>query len=262
MIQEKSDISYVQSGIMNSFENITHAFTGRTGGVSHPPLSSMNVSYNVGDESEHVTENRETLAQIFEYRHMRLITVNQTHSSAVVDAKKEDIDYAKKDADAIITPLSWHPIGVMTADCVPILLFDPEKKIIGAVHAGWKGTVQNIAEKTILAMQEDYGCSPGNIVAAIGPSIHKCCYTVGKSTMEEFKEALANIDKHLNKKTGAVDLAGINKVELEQAGLKKKNITMSEECTSCLHESFFSYRKHNARTGRQLSFIMLKEPEA
>ncbi len=190
----------------------------------------------------------------------KIILASQTHSSNVVIVDEmnsrgwESMSDAISDCDALICSKSGVLIGVMTADCVPILLFDTQKNVVAAVHAGWKGTKANIVAESVKVMRENFGCE--NIIAGIGPSICKCCYEVDDKLAGEFsgiyRDCVTIVDgKYM------LDLQLINRLQLLDAGLKDENIEMSNICTACENKSYFSYRKENGCSGRFGSFIGL-----
>ena len=164
--------------------------------------------------------------------------------------------YEPKIADAVITQEKGVLIGVQVADCVPILLYDAKKKVSGAVHAGWRGTAACILKKTIETMNRRFSSEPGDIMVAIGPSIRACCYAVGYDVFD----AVASVtgdglfyriigEKHY------LDLAAANNHQALSMGIPGQNIQVSEECTFCSPEKFFSYRFSKGSTGRQGGFI-------
>jgi len=259
MLPEKNGITYASSDALSRHGGIVHAFAGRKGGVSAPPFSSLNLSLRVGDDPERVAENRERSAHAFGYREAHLVTVDQVHSDTVLVLENRGCDYSRKKADAIISHRKWEPIGVLTADCVPILLYDPVNGVAAAVHAGWRGTVKGIAGNTVKAMTSEYGSDPASVVSAIGPSIGRCCYAVSSDVAGEFKKRYGSgRGSPVDPATGHVDLVRANILDMERAGLAAANMSVEKSCTSCRSDAFFSHRKDNGKTGRQLSFIMMK----
>jgi YfiH family protein len=152
---------------------------------------------------------------------------------------------------------------VLTADCLPILLFDPVKRVIGAVHAGWRGTVRGVALKAIEAFQKRFGSRPADISAALGPYIGACCYRVKKELITEYSGALGSKVKNhhvYGEEDGHwFDIGRANGEQLAYAGVLRENITFDYACTCCDNEHLFSYRKEGPVTGRQMSFVMIKE---
>ncbi|MDP2157891.1 MAG: peptidoglycan editing factor PgeF [Nitrospirota bacterium] len=159
-------------------------------------------------------------------------------------------------ADAVITRQRGLLIGVQVADCVPILLCDPERQVVGAVHAGWRGTAQEILKKTIHIFCERFFSDPARILIAIGPSIRQCCYEVDGDVIREVSRATG--DGAYFRTRGdkcCLDLAAANKVQALSMGLSEGNVWISDDCTSCSPEKFFSYRFSKGLAGRQAGII-------
>ena len=148
-------------------------------------------------------------------------------------------------------------LTVLTADCVPVLLYDKEKEVVAAVHAGWKGTKAQIVAKTVLKMKDIYGCDPTKIIVGIAPSIGRCCYEVEGDVAEHFFDTPEGFT-HVGEKF-MLDLPFINKKQLLDVGVSESNIEMSDVCTACEVERFFSYRKEQGCSGRFMSMIGLSE---
>ena len=166
-------------------------------------------------------------------------------------------------ADAIVTHLSDIPIGIFTADCLPILIYDPEHRVVAAIHAGRKGTCQNIVNKTIMAMNLEYGCRPNDLVAGLGPGIRGCCYEIDESCLRTFENKIPfepPFVKNLENGKFLLDLYAINTREMKISGLFPENIFQCGECTCCSPMNFFSYRREG-KTGRILTFIMMRCPD-
>ena len=179
---------------------------------------------------------------------------NQVHSDIIRIFEENN-----KDGDALITDSVNTAVGVFTADCVPVLLFDKENKIVAAVHSGWRGTVKNIVLKTVVKMISGYGCKPENIIAYFGPHNRQCCYEVGTEVMEEFEsnEAFRNIDYI---KDSNISLVACITKQLLEADLISENINDVALCTFCSDEyKLHSYRKGQNNYGRMFSFIYLKD---
>ena len=188
--------------------------------------------------------------------------LNQVHSDQIFllkDEQKTPEQIATIKADAIITHLSEIPIGIFTADCLPILIYDPRHRVAAAIHAGRKGTCQNIVNKTIISMNREYGCRPGDLVAGLGPGIGGCCYEIDETCLDTFKNKIPFEPPFVkNRGNGkfSLDLYAINTWEMNISGLFSKNIFQSDECTYCSPMNFFSYRREG-QTGRILTFIMM-----
>ncbi len=243
---------------------VTHAFTTRFGGVSEGIYESLNLGQNVGDDPACVRRNYELLGSALGFDADRLVLSRQVHGITVRHVKKEDMmsPFAPVpyEADGLITEEKDVPLMIFTADCVPILLYDPGRAV-GAVHAGWRGTVGDISGAAIRQMARCFGSRPSDIRAAIGPCISACCYETG----EDVKTAVFNV---LGGEASAyvtprgkkfmTDLKGINRLLLIRAGVKPANIEASPECTSCLSRKFWSHRVTSGKRGSQASIIMMK----
>lgn len=182
----------------------------------------------------------------------------QKHTDNVFLIKEKSDTTKRPIADAIITDIKKTPIGVKTADCVPLLMYDLENNVIAAVHSGWKGTVQKIAVKTIKKMAEVYKSKPQNILIAIGPSICGKCYSVGEDVIKELKKIIS-YDFYIKKDDRFfIDLKEINKNLLKDAGVKEENIFIHPDCTYCKSEEYQSYRYHKNTLSFQISYITLE----
>lgn len=223
----------------------------------------FSLAMHTGEDYDSILQNRHTLANLFTSdENYTYIVAQQTHSDHIEVITSSDTKgwETQKDAinmcDALITNLSKVVLTILTADCVPILLYDKQTKVVAAVHAGWKGTQSNILYKTVQKMIKYFGSDPINIFVGIGPSIGKCCYEVGEDVAMHFKNDIQSCtsidDKYM------LDLPNINKKQLLAIGIPEKNIEMSNICTSCETKTFFSYRKEQGCTGRFMSMIALK----
>lgn len=183
----------------------------------------------------------------------RIYIPMQKHTDKVIVL---DDDLSPKIGDAVITKEKGVLIGVQVADCVPVILCDIRKHVIGAVHAGWRGTADEILKKTIFAMTERFYSTPEDIMLAIGPSIRWCCYHVGYDVLESVIKTTGTGEYHMQKgETYCLDLATANKYQAMSMGVPQENIWMSNECTFCYPERFYSYRYAKGPTGRQGGFI-------
>ncbi len=185
--------------------------------------------------------------------------LNQVHGNGVFMLRDGTGTAAGKvsDGDAIVTSLRGIGVGISTADCVPVLLTDHEGTVAGAVHAGWRGTVLRILDSVLLKIYEEYGLKPGDLNAAIGPSVGKCCYEVGEDVASLFRDGFDDSSEYLIETNGCkymLDLPGINRGALVKAGVA--NIEVLGVCTKC-NPDFFSYRREGKGVGSQLSVIGL-----
>jgi polyphenol oxidase len=244
---------------------VVAGFTTRHEGVSRPPYNSLNLGSNTLDSPHNVEGNRSLLARSFGATLDRFLTVTQVHGTdlLVIDAPNPEFShFLKLECDGIVTNQPELMIAVCVADCVPILLHDPVKGVIAALHAGWQGTVGNIAGKGVEAMTSLFDCKVQDIRAAIGPAIGGCCYEVDEPVREAFRKASLPWDLFTSENGEGkwlLNLAAANRRLLTDAGLSSGQIESGEFCVSCTQELFFSYRRDGGDTGRQAGFIMLAE---
>ncbi len=231
-------------------------FLGREGGISTGPFASLNLSYWVGDDVRAVDANWERLrAQVPE---LKLVArVNQVHGNVVHVATRETASSRPK-ADGIVTAEPGVMLGIFTADCVPILMIDPKRKIAGALHAGWRGALSGIVQSGIRAMTS-LGAHIDDIRAATGPSIGSCCFEVDAALAERFTKEIKGSVRHARAgRPGKayLDLRAIVKDQLLGAGLADANISAVGRCTRCASDRFFSRRGADGKiTGLQMSFV-------
>lgn len=241
---------------LSAQKNCTHLITKKDVTQAH----SFSLALHTGEEPQKIIANRSTIANNFPDMHF--IVANQTHSDNIQVIKEKnktwlsDIkEHAIEDCDALITDQKNIMLTVLTADCVPILLFDPVQDVVAVVHAGWKGTEQQIALKTVKKMQELFNSEPKDILAGIAPSIGKCCYEVDWNVAQHFKEVKDAYDEKDEKYM--LDLPHINKLQLLEAGVEEQHIELSHICTACEVDDYFSYRKEGGCSGRFMSMIGL-----
>ena len=245
---------------------IKHGISSRLGGMSPQPFTSLNLGLHTGDEDEQVIANRQLFCQGVGVVAKDIVTAEQIHTDKVCVVTKQHIgkgakkySEAIKATDALITNVPQIPLMLFFADCVPVLIVDPVQKVIGIAHAGWKGTMDNIAQKTVLSMQTHFGTNPQQCLVGIAPSIGPCCYEVDDVVIMRLKRQFDNWEQ-LVRPQGAkwyLDLWQTNRLQLEQIGVQGKNIIVSNVCTACNKELFFSYRAENGCTGRMGAVIVL-----
>lgn len=260
---EKNGIELLQFELLQK-PSLFHFSTTIKGGVGRNAYSSFNLSLYSGDDIQTVIANRLKLADAANVSIERLLIPYQTHEDKIVDVDQDFLQLSNEEqisrlngVDALITHQKGVCIGVTTADCVPILLFDPEKKVLAAIHAGWKGTVQDIGAKAVKQMIDQYGCKPENILAGIAPSISPEVFEVGDEVGEVFEDAgfdLSSISFR-NPKTNKlyIDLWAANKVQLLDLGILAANIETAEMCTYNDADRFFSARRQTIHSGRMVT---------
>lgn len=245
---------FTQTQLFNS-DIVSHGFFNRSGGVSEGLYNSLNCSAFVGDNEENVSTNLSIVSDKLGAK--KLFTLKQVHGSTCVIADENTENHLE--ADAIVTKSSLVAIGVLTADCAPILFVDEETKIIGAAHAGWKGAMRGVIQSTLATMTQ-IGANLDTIKAAIGPCISKESYEVGDDFKREFKGSGSCFS--LIKMRLHFDLSKYCKEILMQSGVNEKHIDLIGVDTFTNHDQYFSYRYANQNSngicGRNISAIALK----
>ena len=248
--------------------SVPHCFTTRRGGVSKGYLSSLNLGLHRGDDPANVEENFRILADALGISPEDFVLTKQIHSDIVVkvgraDRGKHMVEGASPVCDALITNEPGVALVVFTADCTPILLHDPLTGAVGAVHAGWRGTAAGIAAKTVEAMVREFGCDPKNIHAAVGPNISFCCFETDRDVPDAMVEALGDAAKAFIRPSGHkfyVNLKEINALWLRRAGVT--HIELSDACTVCQSDVYWSHRVTRGERGSQGAVIVCKEKKA
>lgn len=272
-ILQTAGTTVVQSAALEESEGIVHAFSTRQGGVSQPPFATLNLGLSVGDEPAAVEENRRRFFGAFGVDAGRVVRVWQAHGNGVVRVDAELIGRPgfpgclmdeRGKFDALITQLPGLALVVSTADCLPILIHDPVRRAVAAVHAGWRGTAQRIAVQALRALRDAYGTDLSDCRAAIGPGIRGCCFEVDSAVTDAMSAALPDWERHARANRPGhwlLDLAAINRAMLASAGVLADRIEDVGLCTSCRNELFFSHRADKGRTGRMMNFILLQDDD-
>ena len=242
-------------------------FSTRLGGVSKEPLASMNLGFGRGDKKENVLENYRLLGKAAGFDGLKTVAFSQVHGSDVFLATEKDSGEAflpkKREFDAIITSVPNLPIATYHADCTPIFLLDTKNHAIGVAHAGWKGTALKTPGAAIAEMIKNFSTEPENILAAIGPAIGKCCFETHSDVPDAMLSTYgADAKDYITAKGGGkffVDLPGLNLQTLLNAGIPEDNITVSEECTCCKSDLYWSHRKTGGIRGTMAAVIVLNE---
>ena len=236
------------------------AFSFRNGGCSSGPYESLNFSSAYGDKRTCVTRNLRIFSDHLGIESSQIITLNQEHGDTIVIV--DQIPGTTLAGDAIIAVNSGLYPSIKTADCLPILIIDPVKKISAAIHAGWRGTVLRITRKVVLTLVNDFKCNYESIIVALGPAIGLCCYEVDQTVLKPlFSEipwaekftAQADTDPQQFLKKRRLDLVAINHQELINLGIFPENIHVVKMCTSCNRDKLFSYRRDGVISGRNIA---------
>ena len=243
---------------------VPHCFTTRHGGVSTGALASMNLAIKLDETDENVARNFEILGDALGFGLDDLVLTRQTHSDIVRVVTREDccgcFHRNYPECDALVTNTPGVALTVFTADCTPLLFHDPVTGAVGAAHAGWRGTASAIAVKTVEAMVRQFGCKPENIRAAIGPNIGFCHFETDADVPEAMRAAFGEEVEQFIRPSGIkyyVNLKEINAMILRRAGLR--HIEISEDCTMCQPDRFWSHRVTGGNRGSQGAVILCKE---
>ncbi|MCD4667252.1 MAG: peptidoglycan editing factor PgeF [Sulfurimonas sp.] len=238
----------IQSKLLNNFTNLSHGFTTTKMG---------NLAFHVNDNPQNVDINHESLASEMGYKKNSLIHMKQIHSCDVHIVNNDDNFQSPKSCDALVTNKKNIPLMVMVADCNPILFYDEKEKVIAVAHAGRQGAFKNIVKNTVESMRCKFNSKAENIYVTIGASIGVCCYEVGEEIYDEAVKI--GLDYSLEKRGNShyLNISKILKKQLLACGIKEKNIEISNECTCCKSNKYYSYRA-NPKTGRFAGVIMLK----
>lgn len=262
----KGAIEYIESTELSGLDFVTHAFCTRLGGVSRAPCEGLNVGDLVGDRQEDLLRNLDLVRNAFTIPDGRLVLMRQVHGDRIHPIGKEvPLPERLLEGDGLITDRTGVALGIRTADCVPLLFVDRVRRVIGAAHAGWRGTALGVAARMVAAFGERFSSRPEDIVAVIGPAIGPCCYEVDSPVLAAFSatpDAALFSRPCLQKGRWMVDLTGANRLQLLASGLSSENIHASGLCTACRPDLFFSHRGASGRTGRQINLIMLGRGDA
>ena len=248
------DQEHFQFELFDKIDSVKHIVTGKNPHIKRGLIDGLNYGLHVPDNAEVVQKNRKEIINHFGLESAKVVVPKQTHSSTIEIVTSSNYNTPFDDVDALITNEKNIVIGILSADCVPILLLDPVERVIACIHAGWRGTVAEIAKKTVLKMCQQFGSKPQNILAGIGPSISQKNYEVGEDVSKYFSTDCL-VDSHNNKK--CVDLWKENKNQLVFIGLVESNIEIAGMCTYEEKEKFYSARRDTINTGRLGSFISI-----
>jgi YfiH family protein len=310
--QQYGEVRYTQFALFQQFPELVHGSFTRLGGRSGHPFQSLNVSVGVGDELDNVVRKRLQALRSLELDEYPCATAWMVHSADVLSLDGEEWDDWRTDwphrsyqvdgqelvwtmrprrkADAVLTKKRGVALAMSSADCVPLMLYDPVRQAIGLVHAGWRGTARGIAAATVEAMREQFGSRPEQIYAGVGPSIGPCCYEVTENvrglfrgdlqfeimpTEERYRnlvresavftvratdqqEGQAQCESREARESLRLDLWETNRQQLLLSGLLPERVEVAGICTCCEKERFYSYRGEHGRTGRFPSLLALR----
>jgi YfiH family protein len=263
------ELSFLSYSNYETHRNVTNVVTTRVGGKSAAPYESLNLALHVGDKADTVLENRARLAQALGLEPEALTVPEQVHKikvSVVKNAHRGRGAVTEEDAlpkaDAMVTNVPEIPLMVLIADCVALSFYDRKRNVIGLAHAGWRGTLEEIAVETVRKMEKTFGCEPEDIIVGISPSIGRGHYEIGedvsKAFIEKFGRGAARefVEEDMDG-TCYLDLWAANEYQLREHGIHGDNILIAEMCTACHPDKFYSHRHENGKTGRVGAIMML-----
>jgi polyphenol oxidase len=247
-LRTKNGIPYYACLAIEKMPGFWHGFSTR----------ALNLGYTDWDSPERVAANRKRLLAALNLDQVRLATLHQIHSDRVHIIKDVGDQWNQADGDALVTRIENCALAVQTADCLPIIIADPQNMVAAVVHSGWRGTLARILQKTIEAMEREFGSDPAQLVAAIGPGIRSCCFEVGEEVADLFKKEFAGfLANPIEERPGKflVDLPKALKLQLKNSGIQPENSHDIGVCTRCNANEFFSYRAEGQSSGRMMAII-------
>ncbi len=267
-LREREGVPFLIFKNLEETHLVRHGFSTRLGGVSEGDLASLNLSFTRGDEPEYVRENFRRIGAAIGFDCASLVLSDQTHTTNVrrvteVDRGKgfaREQDYS--DVDGMITNVPGLTLATFYADCVPLFFVDPVHRAIGLSHSGWKGTVHRMGAVTLQRMHEEFGTEPGDVIAAIGPSICQDCYEVSEDVASQFRQEFGEDadERMLYQKENEkyqLNLWRANEKILLTAGIREEHLAVTNLCTCCNPQLLFSHRASGGRRGNLGAFLQL-----
>jgi len=300
----RGGLGWLESVRLSQLPWLVHAFSTRRGGVSRPPCAGLNLGFVPSDRRERVEQNRGLFFDLLGAKDFTPASVRQIHSShslVLTRGSAGQLTYHLPGIEAPVPATADPPAGdglmtaepgvlltIRIADCLPVLLVDPQRRAVAAVHAGWRGALARVIEKAVGDMRRAFGSDPGKLIAALGPSIRACCYQVGEEVVgafhggfpgaERFFQPLPNrpeaaADRYSTLFLSAyppghapehapvarLDLIAVAQAQLASAGVKPARVSVADYCTACRTDLFFSHRHEGAGTGRQVAAVGIRK---
>jgi len=304
-IVSRGGLAWNEHPLMARYVWLVHAFSTRRGGVSRGPSAGLNLGFTKGEPRARVRENRKLFLQQLGAEQFALAALHQVHSADIYEVRRAasgELEYrlggkrmpeqpspAQPTGDALLTNQAGILLSVRTADCLPVLLVDPKRRAVAAVHAGWRGALARIVDKAVEEMRRAYGSEPESLLAVLGPSIRACCYEVGQEAKEAFQERFPRADKFFREQSETpawhpesrplsflnaqpsrpnpaskpsihLDLVAVARDQLLAAGLVPHHVAAVNFCTACRADLFYSYRREGRGAGRMLAVIGIRPP--
>ncbi len=302
-IISRQGLEWIESVRLARLPWLFHAFSTRRGGVSPPPAAGLNLGFTDWDQRRNVAENRKRFLRAVNASRGLLATLKQIHSDRTYQVTRgpagklqyhpsgwspaERSNASPPEGDALLTDEPEVVLSVRTADCMPVLLVDSRRRAIAAVHAGWRGLIEEVIDKAVAEMRRLFASRPFDLVAAVGSFIRPCCYEVGEEAVETFRRRFPNPEAFFRKRAPArtavrgsprrsssaraaersasrpasaiyLDLGAVAREQLQRAGVPPVNIRIAEFCTACRTDLFFSHRKERGQTGRMMSVVGIR----
>lgn len=262
-IAKAGKIHYLQPDWVEQ-KGLVCGFTTRNGGSSRAPFNSLNLGLGSGDHLSQVEANRAAVARSFDVEPHLFLTVKQVHGSEilVIDQPNPEVSHFQRvESDAIITNQRNILIGILVADCFPVILYDHRKRVSGVIHLGWRGVAAGLLGRTIKAMGEVFGSQASDLKVAVGPGIAAHSYEVDRPVRDQFRQGTdqwGRIAKETSLGHWQLDLQKSILLQLDEVGVDRPAVDVVKECTCCHKETFFSHRRDQGRTGRQMGFALLR----
>ena len=302
-IVSRGGLAWIEHSLIARYLWLVHAFSTRRGGVRRGPTAGLNLGFTKGEPRARVQKNRELLFHQLGAEDFALAALRQVHSATVYQVRRAtcgELEYslgghrlpeqpgiAQPTGDALLTDQAGILLSVRTADCLPVLLVDPKRRAVAAVHAGWRGALARIVEKAVGEMRRMFGSEPRSLLAVLGPSIRACCYEVGQEVEEAFQGRFPHADKFFRKRweppaslperhslsflnmqppgynavlkpSAHLDLVAVAQDQLQAAGLAPHRIAAADFCTACRTDLFYSYRQEGSGAGRMMAVIGIR----
>lgn len=265
-LRREGGLSFYDVLLFKRAGGVVAAFSTRRGGRSRGVYATLNLGLTVGDDRAAVLTNRELFCSALGLDWRRLVTCAQVHGTAVAVVGAADRGRGAADpagavpgTDGLATNTPGVPLVTFYGDCVPLFLYDPVNRAIALAHAGWRGTLGRIGAVAVAVLRERFGSAPANILAAIGPAIGPCCYTVGDEVAVRFRrEFPGGLVRRGTDGTWRLDLGMVNRQVLHEAGIPPGNLAAANLCTACNPADFFSHRASGGNTGRMVAIMMLE----
>jgi YfiH family protein len=249
-------VSYRFEGLIGA--GVVHAALTRRGGVSEGPFATLNLGHTVGDDLAAVEENHRRVFAAFGLRREQVVSPYQVHSANVRLVGRAHAGTVQSQTDGLLTLTPGVALFFRFADCAPVVLFDPVRRAVGLVHAGWRGAVNGVVAAAVAAFERHAGSQPGDLWAGVGPAIGPCCYEVGPEVAEAVTGACPEGTEVVRRQNGALrlDLPGAVRAQLAATGVEQ--VEMSGICTACRTDEWFSHRAEEGKTGRFGMTIMME----